>query len=103
MARAYHKRVPPAHQLSPDRGNTIASSLEGAVAFRYLLATGTQLRLLLEKSMFHNRKYFVLCMTLNLGAIFFPKAAHSFGLFSRLGHVCFNARAKSPVEKWPQP
>lgn len=29
---------------------------------RYLLATSTQVRLLLEKSMLHNRKYFVLCM-----------------------------------------
>jgi hypothetical protein len=59
----------------------MSSSLEAAVAFRYLLATGTQVRLLLEKSMFHNRKYFVLCMTLNLDAIFFPKGRAASGCF----------------------
>ena len=37
-------------------------------SFGYLLATSTQVRLLLKNPMLHNRKYFVLCKTLSAGA-----------------------------------
>jgi len=42
-------------------------------SLRYLFATTTQVRLLLKNSMFHNHKYFVLCVTLDLVPFFVPK------------------------------